>query len=67
MAAKKKPVTVLGVGDLGLDAASVGLANAATVVLDAAPRPAKESGEKITDDGTGGSKAAQFLAAARLI
>src|SRR6476660_243320 len=67
MAAKKKPVTVLGIGDLGLAAANVGLANAATVVLDAAPRPAKESGEKITDDGTGGSKAAEFLAAARLI
>jgi len=67
MAAKKKPLTVLGIGDLGLDAASVGPAAAATVVLDAAPRPAKESGEKIDDDGTGGGKAAEFLAAARLI
>src|SRR6476659_1776300 len=67
MAAKKKPLTVLGIGDLGLDAASVGPAGAATVVLDAAPRPAKESGEKIDDDGTGGGKAAEFLAAARLI
>ncbi len=67
MAAKKKPLTVLGVGDLGLDPASVGLANASSVVLDAAPRPARESGEKITDEGAGGSKAAEFLAAARLI
>lgn len=65
MAAKKKPLAVLGIGDLGLD--GTGPANAATVVLDAAPRPAKESGEKITDDGAGGSKAAEFLAAARLI
>ena len=67
MAAKKKPVTVLGIADLGLDPASTGLANAATVVVDAAPRPPKESGEKITDDGTGGTKVAEFLAAARLI
>ena len=39
MAAKKKPVTTLGVADLGLDAGATGLANAATVVVDAAPRP----------------------------
>jgi electron transfer flavoprotein beta subunit len=56
---------VLGIADLGLDAA--GLANAATVVLDAAPRPPKQSGEKVTDDGTGGTQATEFLAAARLI
>ena len=31
------------------------------------PPAAQESGEKITDDGTGGTKAAEFLAAARLI
>jgi electron transfer flavoprotein beta subunit len=67
MAAKKKPVTTLGIADLGLDASATGLANAATVVVDGAPRPPRESGEKITDDGTGGTKAAEFLAAARLI
>jgi electron transfer flavoprotein beta subunit len=67
MAAKKKPVTTLDISDLGLDAATTGLANAATVVVDGAPRPPRESGEKITDDGTGGTKAAEFLAAARLI
>jgi len=67
MAAKKKPVTMLGIADLGLDPATTGLANAATVVVDAAPRPPKESGEKIPDDGTGGTRVAEFLAAARLI
>jgi electron transfer flavoprotein beta subunit len=60
-------VTVLGIADLGLDPATTGLANAATVVVDAAPRPPKESGEKIPDDGTGGTRVAEFLAAARLI
>lgn len=67
MAAKKKPVTTLDISDLGLDSETTGLANAATAVVDGAPRPPRESGEKITDDGTGGTKAAEFLAAARLI
>ncbi|MEP6563015.1 MAG: electron transfer flavoprotein subunit beta/FixA family protein [Nakamurella sp.] len=66
MAAKKKPVTTLGIDDLGL-AGSTGLANASTVVVDGAPRPPRESGEKITDDGAGGTRVAEFLAAARLI
>ena len=67
MAAKKKPMTTLTVDDLGLDPSTTGLANASTQVVDGAPRPPKESGEKITDDGAGGTKAAEFLAAARLI
>jgi electron transfer flavoprotein beta subunit len=67
MAAKKKPVSTLGIDDLGLDAASTGLANASTVVVDGAPRPPRTSGEKITDDGAGGTKVAEFLTAARLI
>jgi electron transfer flavoprotein beta subunit len=67
MAAKSKPVTVLGLADLGVDAARAGLAGAAAVVLDAAPRPAKSAGEKVADDGTGGTKIAEYLAAARLI
>lgn len=67
MAAKKKPVTRLGIGDLALDPASTGLPNASTVVVDGAPRPPRESGEKVTDDGSGGARIAEFLAAARLI
>jgi electron transfer flavoprotein beta subunit len=67
MAAKKKPVSTLGIADLGLDAGATGLANASTVVVDGAPRPQRASGEKITDDGTGGTKVAEFLVAARLI
>jgi electron transfer flavoprotein beta subunit len=67
MAAKKKPVSTLGIDDLGLDAGSTGLPNASTVVVDGAPRPPRTSGEKITDDGAGGTKVAEFLTAARLI
>jgi electron transfer flavoprotein beta subunit len=67
MAAKKKPVTTLGIADLGLDDGSMGLANASTVVVDGAPRPPRQAGEKITDDGAGGAKVAEYLATARLI
>ncbi len=67
MAAKKKPMTTLTVDDLGLDPSTTGLANASTQVVDGAPRPPKESGEKITDDGDGGTRVAEYLVAARLI
>jgi len=67
MAAKSKPVTVLGLADLGVGVAGVGLAGAAAVVVDAAPRPARSAGEKVADDGTGGARIAEYLVAARLI
>ncbi len=67
MAAKKKPMSTLGIADLGLDPSSTGLANAASQVVDGTPRPPRTAGEKIADDGTGGTKVAEFLAAARLI
>ena len=67
MAAKKKPMTTLTVDDLGLDPSTTGLSNASTQVVDGAPRPPKESGEKITDDGDGGTRVAEYLVAARLI
>jgi electron transfer flavoprotein beta subunit len=67
MAAKSKPVTVVGVAELGLDAAAAGGVNAPAVVVDAAARPARSAGEKVTDDGSGGVRVAEFLAAARLI
>ena len=67
MAAKSKPVTTLTIADLGLDAGSTGLAAAPVQVADAEPRPPRAAGEKVTDDGTAGTKAAEFLAAARLV
>lgn len=67
MAAKSKPVTVLALADLGIDAADADSANAACIVVDATPRPPRSAGEKITDDGSAGSKVAEYLAAARLI
>lgn len=67
MAAKKKPVSTLTAGDLGLDAGSLGLANASTQVVSGAPRPQKTAGEKVVDDGTSGDRIAGYLVAQRLI
>ncbi|MCE7007932.1 electron transfer flavoprotein subunit beta/FixA family protein [Kibdelosporangium philippinense] len=67
MAAKKKPVTTLTVADLGIDASEVGLANAATSVLESAPKPPRAAGQQITDEGDGGSKIAEYLVSQKLI
>jgi len=67
MAAKKKPVTTLSLADAGLDAAQVGAAAALTSVVSATPKPPKSAGEKVVDDGDGGTKLAAFLVAQKLI
>ncbi len=67
MAAKKKPLTTLSVADAGLDAGTVGLANAASTVLDAQPAPPRQSGTIVKDEGDGGTRVADFLAAQKLI
>jgi electron transfer flavoprotein beta subunit len=67
MAAKKKPVETWSLGDLGVDAASVGLGGAYTEVLSVSKRPPREQGEIITDEGDGGTKLAAFLAARKFI
>lgn len=61
MKAKKKPIETLTAADLGVAPAP------ANVVLDATPAPPRAAGQKVNDDGTGGHKVAEFLAAARLI
>ena len=67
MAAKKKPVTTLGLADAGIDPGLVGLANAATEVADFADRPPRQAGTIVKDEGDGGAKAAGFLAAGKFI
>ncbi|MEX0659499.1 MAG: electron transfer flavoprotein subunit beta/FixA family protein [Egibacteraceae bacterium] len=70
MAAKKKPLETRDLAALGVDAGEVGLANSSTQVLEITPRPPKEAGDKIEDDGSGvvGAKAlVEFLAAQKLI
>ena len=67
MAAKKKPVTTLSVGDLGLDPGAVGAAGSLTSVTAVTPKPPKAAGEKVVDDGDGGARLAAFLVAQKLV
>jgi electron transfer flavoprotein beta subunit len=67
MAAKKKPVETLGIADLGIDAGDVGLANAWSTVVEASPKPPREAGQRVEDDGDGGVKIAEYLVGQKLI
>ena len=67
MAAKKKPVEILGVSDVGLDAGSVGLGAAWSSVAEFAARPPKAAGTVVADDGQGGVKIADFLTEQKFI
>ena len=61
MAAKKKPVAMLTLADLGLSADEVGLAGAWSASRDFAARPPKAAGTIVKDDGDGGHQLAEFL------
>jgi electron transfer flavoprotein beta subunit len=67
MAAKKKPVQVWTLADLGVSAEEVGLAAAYSKVLTAVARPPRQAGELVKDDGEGGLRLADFLASQRFI
>ncbi len=67
MAAKKKPVETLGLADAGIDPGLVGLAASATEVLSFAKRPPRQAGTIVTDEGEGGTQAAEYLAAQKFI
>jgi electron transfer flavoprotein beta subunit len=67
MAAKKKPMQVLSLAEAGIDSSLVGLANAATEVVDFTERPPRQAGTIVKDDGDGGTKTAEFLAAGKFI
>jgi electron transfer flavoprotein beta subunit len=67
MAAKKKEVTVLTLAEIGVEADEVGVANAGTKVLSSTPKPPKTAGEKVTDEGEGGTKVAEYLVSQKLI
>ncbi len=62
MGAKKKPIETLSLGDLGVDAGSVGWGAAATKTVDVSPTPARTAGTVVNDDGTGAAQLAGFLA-----
>lgn len=65
MTAKKKPLEVITVADLGLDPAFPGLAR--SVVVSTVVRPGRTSGITVVDEGNAAVELAEFLAAQRLI
>ncbi len=70
MAAKSKPLTTKSLADLSLEPSDVGLDNSWTQIVEATPRPPKEAGQKVEDDGSGtvGAQAlVEFLAAKKFI
>jgi electron transfer flavoprotein beta subunit len=67
MAAKKKPLQTWSLSDLGLPADEVGLSAAWSAVEDITPRPPRQAGQIITDEGDGGTKLVEYLAGAKLV
>jgi len=67
MEAKKKPVTVVTLADLGIAPEEVGFAGSATTVVEAAKRPARQGGTKVVDDGDGGTKLVEFLVSEKFV
>jgi electron transfer flavoprotein beta subunit len=67
MAAKKKPLTTLSVGDAGIEPDKVGLSNATSAVQEFQAAPPRQAGEVIKDEGDGGVKLAEFLASKKFI
>ena len=53
--------------ELGVEGDEVGVANAGSTVVASTPKPPKTAGEKIADEGEGGTKIAEYLVAQKLI
>ncbi len=67
MAAKSKPIDVLSVADLGIDASDVGSAGAREEVVDVADADAREGGEIVVDEGDGAQRIVAFLEQLKVI
>ena len=67
MAAKKKPLTTLSLADAGIEAEQVGLSSAPSQVVEFANKPPRQAGQVVKDEGDGGAKIAEFLAAQKLV
>jgi len=67
MGAKNKPQEMLGLSDLGLDAAEAGEAGSRTEVVGLGDPPPRGEARKIDDDGSAAEQIVEFLAEKRLI
>jgi electron transfer flavoprotein beta subunit len=61
LAGKKKPVTTWSLADLDVDPGTVGAPGAATVVRAATPKPPRQAGVVVVDDGAAAVQIADFL------
>ena len=67
MAAKNKPLDMLKVADLGIDAAAVGEAGSRQEIISVADAEARKAGEIIEDDGEAYEQIVAFLEKLKLI
>ena len=67
MGAKKKPLEVLSLSDLGLDATDAGDAGSKTQVLGMAKPPGRANSVKVSDDGTAAQAIVDFLVDKQLV
>jgi electron transfer flavoprotein beta subunit len=67
MAAKSKPVDVLSVSDLGLEASQVGAAGAGQEITDVSAAESRGSGEIVVDDGDGAQRIVSFLEQLKIV
>ncbi|MFE6257161.1 electron transfer flavoprotein subunit beta/FixA family protein [Agromyces sp. NPDC057865] len=65
MAAKKKPYETLSATELGIDPEDLSVA--VSIMTAIAERPPRTAGTKITDEGDGGTRIAEFLIENRLV
>ena len=67
MAAKKKPVQTLAIGDLGVDAGDVGLGGSRSTVESFEAAPPRQAGTVVKDEGDGAAKLLEFLAGRKFV
>src|SRR3984957_3838548 len=67
MAAKSKPVEVLTVSDLGLEASQVGTAGSGQEITDVSEAESRGSGEIVVDEGDGAQRVVAFLEQLKVI
>jgi electron transfer flavoprotein beta subunit len=67
MGAKKKPLEVLSLADLGLDPGEAGEAGSKTSVLGVAPPPSRGDARRVEDEGDAAQVIIDFLVEKQLV
>jgi electron transfer flavoprotein beta subunit len=67
MAAKRKPLEIVSLGDLGLDAATVGKAGSRTEVLQIGPPPARAAARRVDAEADAAKAIVEFLVERQLV